>query len=246
MIRNISRKMKFIGGGVVVAASAAGVAVPAYAASSAPSAPSTAAPSTSAPKAAIGHHPKARRELRTLGLTPAVIAKAAGTDVAGLKSGRAAKKSLTQIAASHGVSRATLLSRLDTTADSRVATLINTKLTIRPPAGRDKKCNAMPPKAGTRKHDGGRHAKGHGKNLRAIPGIGGDVKSLAGTLKITPNVLRADLRKGQTLQQIATANKVSTSTLLAALDKDVNTQLAKVVDRVPGAKPAAKTPAVTS
>lgn len=246
MLRNISRKMKFIGGGVVVAASAAGVAVPAYAASSASSAPSTTKPSTTAPKAAAGHHRQVRGGLRTLGLTPAVIAKAAGTDVAGLKTGRAAKKSLTEIAASHGVPRATLLSRLDKTADSRVATLINTKLFMRHAPGKGKKCNAMPPKAGAGKHDGGHHVKGHRKDLRGIPGIGGDVKSLASTLKITPNVLRADLRKGQTLQQIATANKVSTSTLLAALDKDVNTQLAKVVDRVPGAKPTAKTPAVTS
>lgn len=228
------RTTKVIGGTTLVAAAAVGVAVPAYAASSSPTAPSTTAPSTTAPstKAPAKHHPKARRGrgLAVLGLTPAVIAKAAGTDVAGLKAGRTAKKSLTQIAASHGVSRATLISRLNTTADAKVATLINTKLPTRPAMGNGKKCNAMPPKAGAWKRDA--------RGLRGIPGVGGGVASLARTLKVTPKVLRADLKKGQTLQQIATSQKVSTATLLAALDRDVSTQLAKTVDRVPQAKKA--------
>ncbi len=241
------RTTKVIGGTTLVAAAAVGIAVPAYAASSSPSAPSTTAPSTTAPsttgpstKARVTHHPRARRGLDVLGLTPAVIAKAAGTDVPGLKAGRMAKKSLTQIAASHGLSRATLLSELNTTANAKVATLINTQLPTRPAMGKVKKCNAMPPKAKAGKRDA--------RGLRGIPGIGGDVKSLARTLKVTPNVLRTDLRKGQTLQQVATAHKVSTATLLAALDKDVSTQLAKTVDRVPQAKmaPTASSGSMTS
>lgn len=117
-----------------------------------------------------------------------------------------------------------MLTRLDATADAGVATLIDTELNVKPPAGKGKNCNAM--------RDGRRH--GHGPR-----GIGGDVKSLANTLKVTPNVLRADLKKGQTLHQIATANKVSTATLLATVDKDVNAHLARAVDRVPGAHQAA-------
>lgn len=234
------RRTKIIGGGTLVASAAVAIAVPAYAAATSPTAPSTTAPSTPSTKAPGGHLPRAGRGLHLLGLTPAVIAKAAGTDQAGLKAGRAAKKSLAQIAASHNVTRATLLSRLDATADAKVAKLINTKLRVMPPVGKGKKCNAMPPKAGTKPKDGtkpgGPH---HGHGPRGIPGVGGDVASLARTLKVTPKVLRADLLKGQTLQQIATAHKVSTGTLLAAIDKDVNAKLAKAVDRVPGAPKAA-------
>lgn len=233
------RKTKIIGGGTLVASAAVGIAVPAYAASTSPTAPSTTAPSTKSP---AQHLPRTGRGLEMLGLTPAVIAKAAGTDVAGLKAGRAAKKSLAQIAASHNVSRATLLSRLDTAAAARITKLINTKLNAKAPAGWHKKPNAMPPKAGATPPDGPKREGRHRHGPRGIPGIGGDVKSLASTLKVTPNVLRADLKKGQTLQQIATANKVSTATLIAAIDKDVNTQLARTVDRVPQAKKATAAP----
>ncbi|MBO1754969.1 hypothetical protein [Allobranchiibius sp. CTAmp26] len=235
------RKTKIIGGSTLAAAAVVGVAVPAYATST--SAPS--APTPPAAAKAPAHH--ARHGIGLLGLTPAVIAKDAGTDTAGLAAGRKAGKTLAQIAASHGVSRATLLSRLDATADARMAKLINTKLPegVRGPgAGR----HALP-KAGTAKplaHPGKMGPRGeHGpRGWAHRHGIGADYKSLAGVLKLTPAQLGADLRKGQTLQQIATAQKVSTVTLLTALDKDVNAQIAKAVDRVPGAKPpAAKAPA---
>lgn len=221
------RKTKVIGGTTLALAATIGIAVPAYAASSSPTAPSATNPATKAPGK---HHPKSRRGLGVLGLRPTVIAKAAGTDVTGLKAGRAAKKSLTQIAASHDVSRATLLSRLNTIADAKVATLINTTLPTRSASGKGKTCNPKAPKAGARKREA--------RRLRGIPGIGRDVKSLASTLKVTPNVLRADLKEGQTLQQIATAHQVATATLLTALDKDVSTQLGKTVDRIPQARKA--------
>lgn len=234
------RRNKIIGGGTLVASAAVGIAVPAYAASTSPTAPSTSAPSTKSP---TQHLPRTGSGLKILALTPAVIAKAAGTDVAGLKAGRAAKKSLAQIAAGHNVPRATLLSRLDAAAAAKVTKLINTELDLKVPAGRPKKPNAVPPTAGATPPDGpkreGRHDR-HGP--RGIPGVGGDIKSLASTLKVTPNVLRADLKKGQTLQQIATANKVSTATLIAAIDKDVDAQLAKIVDRVPQARKASAAP----
>jgi hypothetical protein len=220
------RKTKVIGGTTLVAATI-GIAVPAYATSSSPTAAST---TNLATKATARHRPKSQRGLGVLGLTPAVIAKAVGTDVPGLKAGRAAKKSLTQIAASHDVSRAVLLSRLNATADAKVTTLINTKLPIRSAMGKGKTCTSKAPKAGA----GKREARG----LRGIPGIGRDVKSLASTLNVTPNVLRADLREGQTLQQIATAHRVGTATLQTALDKDVSTQLGKTVDRVPRTRKA--------
>lgn len=220
------RKTKIIGGGTLVAASAVGIAVPAYAASSSPTAPTTSTPTTPAKP----HH-GGRHGVNVLGLTHAVVAKAAGTDTAGLRSGRKSGKSLAQIAAGHNVSRATLLSRLDATADAKVASLINTPLRTKPGKGR----NGTMPKSGSGRKMGMNHHVGpHG--LRGIPGIGGQVKSLAGTLKVTPNQLRADLRKGQTLQQIATAHKVSTTTLTAAIDKDVNAAVAKIVDRVPHSK----------
>ena len=245
------RKTKIIGGSTLAAAAVVGVAVPAYAAST--SAPSVTTPA--APKAAA--HP-GRHGIGLLGLTPAVIAKDAGTDKAGLAAGRKAGKTLAQIAAGHGVSRATLLSRLDATADARMAKLINTKLPEgvrgkRPAGAPGKAGTATPalPKAGTAKRPA--HPGAHGPRAWAHRhGVGADYKSLAGTLKLTPAQLGADLRKGQTLQQIATAQKVSTATLLAALDKDVNAQIAKAVDRVPGARPsgakgpAAKTPATTA
>lgn len=220
------RKTKVVGGTTLAVAATIGIAVPAYAASSSPTAPSATHSQTTAP---VRHHVKSRRGLVVLGLRPAVLAKAAGTDVPGLQAGRAAKKSLTQIAASHDVSRATLLARLNATADATVARLISTPLPTRSAIGvgrgTRKSCNSKAPKAGT----GKRGARG----LRVIPGVGRDVKSLASTLKVSPNVLRADLREGQTLQQIATAHQVSTATLLTALDKNVSTQLGKTVDRVP-------------
>lgn len=148
-----------------------------------------------------------------------------------------AKKSLAQIAASHNVPRSILLSRLDATADARVATLINTKLNVRLPAGPGEGSHATPRNAGTKpKGEIERDGRHHGHGPR---GVGGDIRSLARTLKVTPNALRADLKKGQTLQQIATANKVSTATLVTAIDKDVHAQLARTVDRVPGGHKAA-------
>lgn len=221
------RRTKVIGGTALVAAATIGIAVPAYAASSSPTAPSATVPSRTAP---AGHRPGSQHGLGLLGLRPAVIAKAAGTDVAGLEAGRAAKKSLTQIAASHGVSRSTLLSQLNRTADARIATLINTKLPIRSAIGKGKTCNSKGPRDGA-----GKHAA---RGLRAIPGIGREVKTLASTLNVTPKMMRADLKKGQTLQQIATAHHVSTAALLAALDKDVSAQLSRAVDRVPQARKA--------
>lgn len=226
------RTTKIIGGSALAAAAAVGVAVPAYAAAT----PS--APPASPPGAAHPGHPRARPGLDLLGLTPAVMAKAAGTDTTGLRTGRQSRRSLAQIAARHSVPRATLLSRLDATADAKVATLITTKLLTRPGKG----CNPAMPKPG------GNRAKGPAGHRRMggwgrIPGLGQDVKNLASTLKVTPKELRTDLLKGQTLQQIATAHNVSTSTLLAALDKDVNAAIAKAVDRVP---PAKKAPATTA
>lgn len=268
------RKTKIIGGSTLAAAAVVGVAVPAYATSAA-------APPAPAPAAAANgpaHHP--RHGIGLLGLTPAVVAKAAGTDTSGLAAGRKAGKTLAQIAASHGVSRATLLSRLDAVADARTSKLINTKLPAGArgpgPAGALPKAGAAkptPPKAGTKKptppkagtakptppkagtarptppaHPGkgpGKPGGPHGpRGWAHRHGIGADYASLAGVLKLTPAQLGADLRKGQTLQQIATAQKVSTVTLLTALDKAVNAEIAKAVDRVPGAKPpAAKAPA---
>ncbi|UIJ35445.1 hypothetical protein [Allobranchiibius sp. GilTou73] len=245
------RKTKIIGGSTLAAAAVVGVAVPAYATST--SAPPAPTPST----AAKGPAAHMRHGIGLLGLTPAVIAKDAGTDTAGLAAGRKAGKTLAQIAESHGVSRATLLSRLDATADARMAKLINTKLPegVRGPGpagapGKAGTAKPTPPKAGTAKpaHPG----KGPGKwggphdprGWAHRHGLGADYKSLASVLKLTPAQLTADLRKGETLQQIATAQKVSTVTLLTALDKDVNAEIAKAVDRVPGAKPpAAKAPA---
>ncbi|MDQ2851855.1 MAG: hypothetical protein M3Y49_14220, partial [Actinomycetota bacterium] len=119
------RRTKLIGSGALIAAVAGGAAVPAFAATT------SSTPSATTSHSAAHHH-KARHGLATLGLRPAVIAKDAGTNIAGLKAGRKAGLTLTQIAASHGVSHATLLSRLDTTADARITTLINHKL----PAGR--------------------------------------------------------------------------------------------------------------
>ena len=241
------RKTKIIGGSTLAAAAVVGVAVPAYAGT-------TSAPSAPTPAAAAGgpaHH--LRHGIGLLGLTPAVIAKDAGTDKAGLEAGRKAGKTLAQIAASHGVSRATLLARLDAAADARMAKLINTKLPagVRGPGpwgARPKAGTARPalPNAGTAKppaHPGGLHGP---RGWAHRHGIGADYRSLASTLKLTPAQLGADLRKGQTLQQIATAQKVSTVTLLTALDKDVNAEIARAVDRVPGARPAAKAPATST
>lgn len=198
------RRTKLIGSSALIAAVAGGAAVPAFAATTS-STPTT-------PSHSAAHHHKAGH-----GLRPAVIAKDAGTNTAGLKAGRKAGKTLTQIAASHGVSRATLLSRLNATADAKIATLINHKL----PAGR---------------------RGGHPHALRAMPGVKGQYKALANTLKLTPQQLTADLKKGQTLQQIATTQKISTATLLASVDKGVNTKIAKAIDRVPHTK----TPAASS
>lgn len=227
--------MKVIGGGTLVAA-AVGLAVPAYAASSSPAAPAASAPTSSPASAgsssAHKDHRGRRHGLGRFGLTRAVIAKAAGTDTAGLMAGRKSGKSLTQIAASHTVNRTTLLSRLDTTVDARVATLIHTKMRAKP----GKACNRAMPKTAMGNHEKGPH-KGHpGHGLRGIPGV--NFKSLAGTLKVTPAELRSDLKSGRTLQQIATAHKVSTATLTAAIDESVNAALAKAVDRVPHATKA--------
>lgn len=147
-----------------------------------------------------------------LGLTPAAIAKDAGTDLTGLKAGRRAGQSLTQIAANHHVSGTALLSRLDATADARVAKVINTKLPTRI-AG---------------KHPAARMWARH-------HGIGAAYKDVASTLKLTPQALTADLKKGETLQQIATTQHVNTATLTAVIDKNVNTAIAKAADRAPKA-----------
>ena len=56
---------------------------------------------------------------------------------------------------------------------------------------------------------------------------------MATTLKLTPQALSADLKKGQTLQQIATAQHVSTATLTGVIDKAVNAAIAKAADRAP-------------
>ncbi|MDQ2849725.1 MAG: hypothetical protein M3Y49_03145 [Actinomycetota bacterium] len=200
------RRTKLIGSGALIAAVAGGAAVPAFAATTSPTSATTSHSSA--------HHHKARHGLAELGLHRAVIAKDAGTNTAGLKAGRKAGLTLTQIAASHGVSNATFVSRLDATADARITTLINHKL----PAGR---------------------RGGHPHARRTMPGIRGEYKSLANTLKLTPRQLTADLKKGQTLQQIATTQKISTSTLLASLDKGVNTKIAKAIDRVPHIKTSA-------
>ncbi len=205
----MQRKIKIAAGATVATAACVGVALPAYAATNS-------SPHHHSGKAG-DHH--ARGGIRALGLTPKVIAKDAGTDVKGLQAGRKAGKSLVQIAATHGVSRATLLSRLDTTADARVAKLINTKL----PTG----------KAG--KHPAARTwAKHHG--------VGGELKTVASTLKLTPAQLTADLKKGQTLAQIANAQHVSTTTLRTALDKVVDARIAKAADAVPHAKKATASP----
>ena len=99
------RRTKIITGSSLTAVAAVGVAVPAYAASST---------STTSVTAQSAHHHKGHRDrLDRLGLTRTVIAKDAGTNVAGLKAGRRAGQSLVQIAANHQVSRATLLARLD-------------------------------------------------------------------------------------------------------------------------------------
>ncbi|UIJ35998.1 hypothetical protein [Allobranchiibius sp. GilTou73] len=204
------RRTKIITGSSLAAFAAVGVAVPAYAASS-----STAHTATAH---SARHHHKGhyRDRLDRLGLTRAVIAKDAGTDVAGLKAGRRAGQSLTQIAARHHVSRAVLLARLDATADARVAKLINTKL----PTGKDGRHPAV--------HAWARHH-----------GVGSAYKNVATTLKLTPQALAADLKKGQTLQQIATAQQVSTATLTGVIDKDVNAVIVKAADRAPKARAAA-------
>ncbi|NYJ74878.1 LysM peptidoglycan-binding domain-containing protein [Allobranchiibius huperziae] len=198
------RRTKIITGSSLAAVAAVGVGVPAYASSASTTQSGTA-------QSTRHHHHKGHRDrLHELGLTRAAIAKDAGTDVAGLKAGRKAGESLVQIAARHHVSRATLLSRLDATADARVTKLINTKLPVRKT---------------------GKHPAAHAWAKRH--GLGGAYKNVAATLKLSPQTLSADLKKGETLQQIATAQHVSTATLTAVIDKDVNAAIAKAADRVP-------------
>lgn len=202
------RKTKIITGSSLAAVAALSVAVPAYASSTSSAA--------SGGNSAHRHHHAAHRDgLIVLGLTRAAIAKDAGTDIAGLKAGRRAGQSLTQIGASHHVSRLTLLSRLDATADAHVAKWINTKL----------------PEGKARRHPAARKWARH-------HGIGAAYKKVASTLNLTPHALTADLKKGETLQQIATAQHVSTATLTAAIDQDVNARVAKAADRVPTAHTA--------
>lgn len=214
------RKTKVIGGTMLVVAAAVGITVPAAAASPAPAAAST----TARPSKVAATHPgKSRPGLGGVGLRPAVIAHAAGTDVTGLKAGHAAGKSLTQIAAAHDVSRPILLSRLSAAADTNVAALIDTRLPARPAARAGKTCRARAPRAGDRL----RQARG----LRWL--IRGNAKNLSATLDVTSTVLRSDLKKGQTLQQIAAAHKVTTATLLTVVEKDISTKLGKAIDRAP-------------
>lgn len=236
----MNRRTKIIGGGAITAAALAGIAVPAYAAAAAPGA----APAISIPGANVST--KATPPgLEQLSAIPAQIAKDAGTDTAGLKAGLEAGKSLTQIAASHQVSRATLLTRLDARADAYLPKLINTAVPAGALTGGMSGMTSMPsmPSMPGTAGRGGDTGPGMGAaGMASRLGLVSAFTSVATTLKLSPMELVTEVMKGQTLQQIATKQKVSTSTLLGALDKQVNAAIAKVVDLAPHAKKAATAP----
>lgn len=63
----------------------------------------------------------------------------------------------------------------------------------------------------------------------AGPPARGELANIAGYLKLKPATLLADLKAGQSLEQIASAQNVSTATLTADIEADMKTRLDKLV-----------------
>ncbi len=237
----MNRTSKIVGGAAIAAAAVAAMAVPAYAVTAAhSSAPAISIPGSTAgttvgdtTSADAASSATSNSGLAAINALSADVAKDFGTDIAGVKQGLMAGKSLTQIAASHQVSRATLLTRLDARVNAGMPKLINIAL---PVGAMGAKMPTMPNMSGV---PGGKRGDSMGVNGAAMAGQLGlitAVTSVATTLKLTPMELFADVMKGQTLQQIATTQKVSTAKLLASLNKEANTVIAKIVDVKPPTK----------
>lgn len=235
----MNRKSKIIGGGTIAVAAAVGLALPTYAATASASAPAISIPGASSAGTATAG--QARTASDASSTTPAGglaalntmaddIAKDFGTDAAGLKSGLMSGKSLAQIAASNKVSRSTLLTRLDARVKANTPKLINLSLPVGAMDG------AMPGMPKTSDAPGGKRGHSTGMDGAAMAGQLGlisAVTSVSTTLKLTPMELFAQVMKGKSLQQIATTQKISTAKLLASLNTEANTVIAKAVDVTP-------------
>ncbi len=238
----MNRTSKIVGGAGIAAAAVAAMAVPAYAVTAThSSAPAISIPGSTAGTRTAGDTTSAdtasnttpTNGLAALNAMSAAVAKDFGTDSAGLKAGLMSGKSLAQIAASNQVSRSTLLTRLDARVTAIMPKLINIALPVGAMGG---KMPAMPNMPGAPE---GKHGDAMGMNGAAMAGQLGlisAVTSVSTTLKLTPMELFAEVMKGQTLQQIATTQKVSTAKLLASLNKEANAVIAKIVDVKPPAK----------
>ncbi|RIV17513.1 hypothetical protein D2Q93_15255 [Alicyclobacillaceae bacterium I2511] len=123
-----------------------------------------------------------------------------------LKSG----KTLAQVASAQGVSTATLISDLEAAQQSQMATQVSNFV------------NGTHPKQGGPGVGGMRGPGGFG-------GPGGMLTTAAKELNVSASTLQSDLKSGKTLAQIASAQGVSTATLISDLEAAQQSNLSSLV-----------------
>lgn len=122
-----------------------------------------------------------------------------------------AGQTVSQIAAAQNVATATLISELESTLDSKLASGIDTQVT--------NLVNGTKTASST-SHHGGTGAFAMAGNL---------LSEAAADLNTTTSALQTDMKNGQTIAQIAAAQNVSTSTLISELESTLDSKLSQEV-----------------
>ncbi|WP_157508892.1 hypothetical protein [Luteipulveratus halotolerans] len=246
----------------VPALAATGSGGPSTAVTNAPSATTDQQDDSGSPEKSAGGP---RIGLRLFGASTAEVAQAAGATEAQLQQGLRDGKSLTQIAASHGVAKATLVARLGTLVDKHAATVVDRKVGSGGPDGGGARTSPLADaladlvKKGTITQaqadaitqaveskrssmpgpDGARH------EIRRGGGglLGEHAAALASTLKLSESELTSQLRSGKSLADIAAAQGVSRDTLVKKVSALLKSDLSTLVDRTMPTIRAGKGPA---
>ncbi len=139
----------------------------------------------------------------------AALGSALGVDVATLQADFKAGKTVSEIATEQGVSSSTLISKMESSLESQLTSRVDHEVS-------DFVNGTKPPMM----HGNRAWGRGMGQHNNIMT-------ALASDLKLTTSTLQSDLKFGKTIAELASAQGVSTSSLISELESTLQSQLAQ-------------------